>query len=142
MFTSESMPTTRTIRCKRCGNMYEYEGLPPAACPECVELRNEQFQIVRALVWEFPGITALQVNQATEVPMDVILRFVEKGMLEVVPTANKDGKLNERIGLMIQKAKEIRQQYAKQEAPEVALDTLRDDPEKEKFTWHEGSKNG
>ena len=128
----------KKIRCKRCGKMFEFDGELPPACPMCIRERNEQFYIVRELVREFPGITALQVNQATEVPMDVILRFVEEGRIEVVPNKNKDGALDERIGLMIKKAKEMREFYRTHQEgkPTDKLDTLAED---DKFRWHEGS---
>jgi len=125
--------------------MYEHEGMPPPACPMCMKERNEQFYIVRELVREFPGITALQVNQATEVPMEVILRFVDMGMIEVMPTANKDGKLDERIGLMIRKAKEMRQFYQQHEdAKGPKLDELLPNEEEGTFTWldEHGEKQG
>jgi len=129
--------------------MYEHEGMPPPACPMCMQLRNEQFYIVRELVREFPGITALQVNQATEVPMEIILRFVEMGMIEVMPTANRDGKLDERIGLMVKKAKEMRAFYQEHEGTKGSkLDELLPGAEPEAdtgtFTWldEEGHKQG
>ena len=132
----------RTIRCRRCGQMFEYEGLPPPCCPVCQLEREEQYQIVRALVRDFPGITALEVHEITEVPMDVILRYINKGLIEVIEHKNYDGIVSERVGLMIQKAKEKklffeRQKEDKKRKPE-ALDTLKIDEhdiEKEKFTW-------
>jgi len=117
--------------------MFEYEGLPPPCCPRCKKLRDEQFHIVRDVVRECPGITALQVHQVTEISMDIILHFVENGMIEVIPTTNKDGKLDERIGLMIEKAKELREQYKQHKEEDTPkLDELSTEELKEKFTWH------
>ena len=86
--------------------MFQYDGPMPPACPMCVKERNEQFYVVREVVREFPGITALQVNQATDVPMEVIMRFVELGMVEVMPTKDREGDIDARIDTMIKKAKE------------------------------------
>jgi hypothetical protein len=119
--------------------MYEYEGLPPPCCPECKRIRDEQFYIVREVIREFPGIPALHVHHATEVPMEVILRFAENGMIEVVPTVNKDGQLDERIGLMIRRAAEIRKTYGKPAEKEdvLKIDEMSINELKDKFTWRD-----
>jgi len=113
--------------------MYEYEGLPPPCCPDCQALRNEQFFMVREVVRECPGITALQVHHVTEVPMDVILRFIEKGMIEVVPTVNKNGQLDDRIGIMIKKAKDLHTVFKNENTQETQLDEMH--PKEQKLTW-------
>jgi len=117
----------------------------------CVKERNEQFYVVREVVREFPGITALQVNQATDVPMEVIMRFVELGMVEVMPTKDREGDIDARIDTMIKKAKEMRALYKGQQeegqpeevdVPEIGetLDETTAEPKAEskgKFVWHE-----
>ena len=131
---------SRTIRCRRCGQMFDYEGLPPPGCPTCMMEREEQYQIVRALVREFPGITAIEVNQVTEVPMEAILKYLDNGLLEVKPTRNSDGELDTRIGVMIQKARERRDTY-KSHMDKVAepVQTL-PSGEEQKFTWLGGKR--
>ena len=79
----------RKIRCKRCRNMFEFDGLLPECCPRCKRIEDEQFYLVRDLVREFPGITAMEVSNYTGVSFSAIMRHVEAGDLEVV--RNKEG---------------------------------------------------
>jgi len=124
----------RKLRCNQCGEKFESEGLPPMVCPNCQDLRDTQYYVVRELVREFPGITALEVHDFTEVPMEDILRYVDKGMLEVIPTDKRDGKITERIERMMKRAKERKKLYEQQQKGEVVekLDVLGED---EKFKW-------
>jgi hypothetical protein len=101
---------------------------------------EEQYQIVRAFVRDFPGITALEVNDYTGVPMHLILRYINMGLLEVVKDKNSDGVVSERIGILIAKAKEKKrlfEQEKKNKGKVAALDTLSEthEKEKDKFTW-------
>ena len=73
----------RTIRCPRCKQMYTYEGMPPTSCPQCKRVEDARFWEVRAVVKAFPGITALEVHEHTQVPMSVIMQYLDEGWLEV-----------------------------------------------------------
>ncbi|MCL2225288.1 MAG: hypothetical protein FWB96_10025 [Defluviitaleaceae bacterium] len=134
----------RSIRCKRCGRMFDYEGLPPPCCPICKKERDEQFHMVRDIVSACPGITALEVSKSADVPLELIMRFVELGMLDVVPTSNEKGNIipQERDGAFVKRAKEIREMYRKKSddtaAEGAGVDSIgpADDGEKTKFTWH------
>jgi len=128
----------REIRCRRCGKMYSYEGMPPECCPLCAKERRAQYVMVRELVRQCPGITAVEVNQITEVPLEVILKFIDDGLLEVVPHGPPpDGELANRVGLMIKRAKENKQIYKKYVPEGEEIDDLAEKG-KPKFTWHEG----
>ncbi|MCL2199966.1 MAG: hypothetical protein FWB80_13700, partial [Defluviitaleaceae bacterium] len=98
------------IRCRRCGNMFEVEGLVGPICPSCKLEREEQFQIVRIFVREHPGISALEVHQCTEIPMEAILKYINAGLLEVVNIENADGQVSERVGVMLRKAQAKKEQ--------------------------------
>lgn len=132
---------SRLMRCRRCSQMFEPVGLDTPVCPICQSMRDEQFIVVRELVREYPGITALEVHEATEVPMETILRFIDTGLLEVVKDTNRNGEISERVGLMIKRARERKELYRKPGKETKGIDGLKDD-EKEKFTWHEVGKNG
>jgi hypothetical protein len=107
--------------------------------------REEQYQIVRAIVREFPGITAIEVHHITEVPMEIILKYINEGLLQVMPKSRKSESLEERIGVMIQRAKETRKEYKKYvdtfslDEHKGGLDVLHGEQE-QKFTWLEGDK--
>ncbi|MCL1884018.1 MAG: hypothetical protein FWF81_09745 [Defluviitaleaceae bacterium] len=121
--------------------MFEYEGLPPPCCPPCRMEREEQYQVVRELVRLYPGITALEVHDFTEVPIYLILRYIEMGLLDVINFKNNEGEIiSERVGIMLKKAKEKKMlvEREKLKATGVSLDQLGgDEVELEKFTWHE-----
>ena len=75
----------RSVRCRRCKQMFEFEGLPPECCPRCKKIEDNQFMRVRELVRDHPGITALEVHEHTGVPFPTIMQYIEKGHLEIVP---------------------------------------------------------
>jgi len=87
----------RTIRCRRCRQMFAYEGLPPPCCPDCAVKQNERLALVRALVMEFPGITAMEVQKHTGVPINEIMEYLKNGDLEVATPLSHlaEEKLNE-----------------------------------------------
>ncbi|MCL1844843.1 MAG: hypothetical protein FWF77_02960 [Defluviitaleaceae bacterium] len=127
----------RVVRCKLCQVMFQYEkGLPPPCCPNCQRRRNEILAIVRAVVREMPGITALEVHIITDVPVDVIMQFVKNGDIEVMPIASRDdSKVDERIGMLVKKAKERKALlHEKATAEGEGLDEIGPD-EKEVFHW-------
>ncbi|MCL1863157.1 MAG: hypothetical protein FWF78_06290 [Defluviitaleaceae bacterium] len=131
----------KMIRCRRCGNMFEVEGLVGPICDSCRLEREEQFQIVRIFVREHPGISALEVHQCTEIPMEAILKYINAGLLEVVNIANADGEVSERVGFMLKKAEAKKVQLDMKKtgtsAPPVpSMDNLKTNEPKEKFTWH------
>ena len=72
----------RTIRCRRCQKMFEYEG--KEYCSFCTMQEEHRFQSVRQLVRENPGITVAEVHFQTDVPVSVIWDYVKQGSLEVI----------------------------------------------------------
>jgi glutaredoxin len=66
--------------------MFSFDGLPPESCPECKRAKDAQFQEVRTMVKENPGITALELHERTAVPLPSIIRYIESGVLEIVST--------------------------------------------------------
>ena len=75
----------REIRCKRCREMFEFAGINALTCPACLKEKEAQLEKVRTLLKESPGITAMKVHELTGVPVNIILRFIEGGMIEAVP---------------------------------------------------------
>jgi len=76
----------KTIRCRRCKQMFEYEGGIPESCPACTKLISEWKDRVRLIVWQHPGITAAEVHLKTEVPFAAIMQMIKSGDLLVVPS--------------------------------------------------------
>lgn len=73
------------VRCPVCKKKYQFNGLPPQYCPECYLKEEEQYQRVRALVKERPGISILEASEITGVPHTKILRYLREERLETMP---------------------------------------------------------
>lgn len=71
------------MNCRRCKKIFMYSGVGPKICESCKKQEDEDFEKVRAFVREYPGATAQEVSQATEVPVQLIYRFLKDGRLEV-----------------------------------------------------------
>ncbi|MCL1882390.1 MAG: glycoside hydrolase family 78 protein, partial [Defluviitaleaceae bacterium] len=70
----------RTIRCPSCKEFYSFiEGFPPCACPECMEIREEQRKHLREIIRENKGINAMELQKLTEIPISFILQVLEDG---------------------------------------------------------------
>jgi hypothetical protein len=100
--------------------MYQYEGLPPESCDPCKERKASQFQRVREIVKDSPGITALEVHQQTDVPLSAIVKYIEAGMLEVASVNESADKLDN-VDLQVwinkttEKSKKIKAEKSKAE---------------------------
>ena len=79
----------KTIRCNRCKQMFEFEGLPPECCPSCKEKENERHQIVRDFIKQFPGVNALEIAKHTKVPVSVIMNYIKSGDLHLTAAKEK-----------------------------------------------------
>jgi flagellar operon protein (TIGR03826 family) len=71
------------LNCKRCKRIFMYSGTGPKICDACKKLEDEEFERVRNFVRQFPGATAQEVSRETEVPVQLIYRFLKEGRLEV-----------------------------------------------------------
>lgn len=70
--------------CPECGHLFNR--LHDRLCPACTARENEQFDRVRAHMRENNVHSATQLADETEVPRDVILRWVDEGRLELQRT--------------------------------------------------------
>ncbi|MCL1845492.1 MAG: hypothetical protein FWF77_06280 [Defluviitaleaceae bacterium] len=74
----------RQVRCPKCKDFYEFfVGLPPKACPECLQKREAQIQHVRELIRENKGINAMELNKHTGVPVGFIMKMLQEGDIEL-----------------------------------------------------------
>jgi hypothetical protein len=90
--------------------MYSFEGLPPDSCPQCKARKDAQYQRVREIVKDNPGITALEVHAITEVPITTIAKYIEAGMLEVMSKQDSldNGELQIWISRKAEKGKRLK----------------------------------
>jgi hypothetical protein len=49
--------------------------------------RNLHLERIKELIWERPGINALEVEEATGIPIEVISQFIDDGDLAIMPGA-------------------------------------------------------
>lgn len=78
-----------TIRCSLCKKPYEYSGMPPKCCPECYLREEEQYQRVRALVKERPGINIIDAARESGVPHRKIMQYLREERLEALPSSTE-----------------------------------------------------
>lgn len=68
------------IRCKKCKQMFSFNGMPPDACPDCMARREAMLAQVREMVKDNPGISPQVVSQKTGVPVPVIVKYISQGL--------------------------------------------------------------
>ncbi|HBE79157.1 MAG TPA: MerR family transcriptional regulator [Firmicutes bacterium] len=67
--------------CKRCGNIYHYNGT--GVCNNCTEQEQKDFSVVRDYLFEHPNSPAAEINMATGIELKVISRFLKEGRLKM-----------------------------------------------------------
>jgi len=65
--------------CKRCGKVFNYTGV--SLCGECAQQEQEDFEKVRAYLFEHPNSTTIEVTNATGIDPKVISRLLKDGRL-------------------------------------------------------------
>jgi hypothetical protein len=103
--------------------MFSFDGLPPDCCPACKQRKDAQFQKVRGMVKETPGITALEVHERTDVPLSTIIKYIEAGYLEVA--SSKENLDTGDMQIWIDKATK-RGKKAKAKAEEAATNKVKE----------------
>lgn len=72
--------------CRRCRKIFMHVS-GPVICDACKRLEEQDFEKVRAFVRDFPGATVQEVSRETEVPSQLIYRFLKEGRLEVAESS-------------------------------------------------------
>lgn len=68
--------------CKVCKKMFQYIA-GAEICPNCRRKEEELFQKVKDYLRENPGADMIEVNEATEVSVSLIEKFLREGRLQV-----------------------------------------------------------
>ncbi|MGI6084083.1 MAG: flagellar operon protein YvyF [Acetivibrionales bacterium] len=68
--------------CRRCRRIFMHT-TGPQICDACKKIEEEEFERVRLFVRDFPGATIQEVSRETQVPIQLIYRFLKEGRLEV-----------------------------------------------------------
>ena len=73
------------VRCSRCKVMFSpTDGKPPYLCPKCKGERDAKLRKLHDLVKSRPGITPMELQALTGVPIGVITQMISDGFAEVI----------------------------------------------------------
>jgi len=61
-----------------------YVGIP--ICEECLKKEEEYYEVVRRYLEEHPRSSVREISEATDIPPDVIMKFVRQGSLVAMAT--------------------------------------------------------
>ncbi|SFD11522.1 hypothetical protein [Butyrivibrio sp. YAB3001] len=67
--------------CKRCHILFQYSETGPQLCPNCTKQDEADFDVVRQYLNEHPFSSGQEVNQATGISLESILRWLREGRL-------------------------------------------------------------
>ena len=71
------------MRCSRCKVMFSStDGKPPHICPKCKGEREAKLRRLHELVRERPGITPIELQAITGIPINVITQQIKDGFIE------------------------------------------------------------
>jgi len=76
------------VRCPKCKTFYEFSGLPPKCCTICAQKYENDYQLVRTLVKENPGIAIQEVEDVTGIARDRILSYIREERLEIISSVS------------------------------------------------------
>ena len=68
-------------KCKRCNILFQYPETGPILCPNCTKKDEEDFDVVRQFLYDHPLSSGQEVNEATGIPLESIIRWLKEGRL-------------------------------------------------------------
>lgn len=72
------------VVCRGCKKFFDF--LPRGLCPDCLDVRDEQFKRVRDFIYTSPSATIQQVSEATGVGTSTIRELIKDGELGWAPS--------------------------------------------------------
>ena len=73
--------------CERCGKLFSKTNLP--ICPKCEADEENDYEKVRDALQKSPNLTAEEVSESTGVEISCVLRLIEQGRIQNVPSSGK-----------------------------------------------------
>lgn len=73
----------RSIRCRRCGHLFQATGTLGQLCPNCIKDEEETYLKVRAFVKDNPGVSVQEVSEILSVSRTKIMNYIKEERLEV-----------------------------------------------------------
>ena len=75
-----------TLKCGKCGKIIQVplqEASVSGLCRSCKILENEEFDKVREYLYENGASTAIEIEEATGIPVKIVEKWLRQGRLEV-----------------------------------------------------------
>lgn len=80
---SEEQKQLNLRTCMRCHRLFQYTGFGHMICPRCKEAEAREFEWVKNYLYENPGATMIEVEEATGVPVYQLTAYLKAGRLEI-----------------------------------------------------------
>lgn len=68
-------------KCKTCGRIFQSS--VGTECPDCIEDREQKFNLVKEYLYEKPGASLEEIAEVTGVDSKLVIRFLREGRLEM-----------------------------------------------------------
>lgn len=72
-----------TSVCKYCKKIFK-SPIRTVCCNDCRQLEKEHFEDIKKYLEAFPNSNAIQIATALEIPVSVILQYIDEGYLWTV----------------------------------------------------------
>ncbi len=72
-----------TCACKTCKKMFN-SMMTMDYCPECAKGQRDYFEEVVKYLDAFPNSNAMQISEAMDIPINVLIDFIDQGRLYMV----------------------------------------------------------
>lgn len=80
-FVPKEVRRMKRNRCKYCFCMFQSPDTR-MVCDDCKKLDETLFDSVEAYLKKYPNSNALQISEGLEIPLYVVLRFIDEGRLQ------------------------------------------------------------
>ncbi|OEF97732.1 hypothetical protein [Desulfuribacillus alkaliarsenatis] len=77
--------------CSICGRFYAKDG--QSYCGECRDKDKKEFNKLRTLVKQRPGILAFEASNQTGIPINTIMRYVKERRIYIAGDGKDSGKI-------------------------------------------------
>ncbi len=73
----------RTLKCRRCSQVFTVQGSLGQLCPNCIREEEEIYSKVRSFVKDNPGVSVQEVSEILSISRAKIMTYIKEERLEV-----------------------------------------------------------